>query len=223
MDDALEFIWVRYCKWGGDMKISSAEFLLSAVSTAHYPRQPMPEVAFAGRSNVGKSSLINTLLLHKGLAKTSSTPGKTQAINFFVINERFMLVDLPGYGYAKVPKHVKANWGKMIETYLQQREWLRAVVQIVDVRHDPTPQDQQLRGWLAHFGIEIVMVATKADKLKRSQRDKQAKNVRRVLGMSSDEPLHLFSSLNREGRQPLWNRLDELLTPVRWEANGMGV
>ncbi len=205
------------------MKILSAEFLLSAVSTEHYPRQPMPEVAFAGRSNVGKSSLINTLLLHKGLAKTSSTPGKTQAINFFVINQRFMLVDLPGYGYAKVPPHVKASWGKMIETYLQQREWLRAVVQIVDVRHDPTPQDRQLRDWLAHYGIEIVTVATKVDKLKRSQRDKQAKNVRRVLGMEPEEPLHLFSSLNREGRQQLWSRLDALLTPVRWESNGIGV
>ncbi|ETX00019.1 MAG: GTP-binding protein YsxC [Candidatus Entotheonella factor] len=199
------------------MKVLSAEFLLSAVSAEHYPRHPMPEVAFAGRSNVGKSSLINTLLLHKGLAKTSSTPGKTQAINFFVINQRCMLVDLPGYGYAKVPQHVKASWGKMIETYLQQRAWLRAVVHIVDVRHEPTPLDQQLRDWLLHYGIEIVTVATKADKLKRSQRAKQVSTVRRVLEMAPEEPLYLFSSLNREGRQPLWSRLDELLLPpVRW-------
>ncbi len=206
------------------MKILSAEFLLSAVSAEHYPRQPMPEVAFAGRSNVGKSSLINTLLMHKGLAKTSSTPGKTQAINFFVINQRCMLVDLPGYGYAKVPQRVKATWGKMIETYLQKREWLRAVVQIVDVRHAPTPLDQQLREWLIHYDIEIITVATKADKLKRSQRDKQAGNVRRVLGMAPEEPLYLFSALNREGRQPLWGRLDELLlTPIRWAPDGTGV
>lgn len=206
------------------MKILSAEFLLSAVSTEHYPRQPMPEVAFAGRSNVGKSSLINTLLLHKGLAKTSSTPGKTQAINFFVINQRFMLVDLPGYGYAKVPQHVKATWGKMIAIYLEQREWLRAVVHIVDVRHAPTPQDQQLRDWLTHYGIEIVTVATKADKLKRSQRAKHISTVRRVLGMASEEPLHLFSSLNREGRQQLWGRLDDLLlTPIRWASDGSKV
>jgi GTP-binding protein len=206
------------------MKILSAEFLLSAVSTEHYPRQPMPEVAFAGRSNVGKSSLINTLLLHKGLAKTSSTPGKTQAINFFLINQRCMLVDLPGYGYAKVPQRVKAAWGQMIETYLQQREWLRAVVHIVDVRHAPSPQDQQLRDWLTHYGIEIVTVATKADKLKRSQRAKQLGTVRRVLDMAPEEPLYLFSSLNREGRQQLWNRLDGLLlTPIRWARDGAGV
>ena len=203
------------------MKILSAEFLLSAVSAVQYPRQPMPEVAFAGRSNVGKSSLINTLLLHKGLAKTSSTPGKTQAINFFVINQRCMLVDLPGYGYAKVPQHVKATWGKMIETYLQQRPWLRAVVHIVDVRHEPTLQDRQLRDWLIHGGIEIITVATKADKLKRTQRAKQMDTVRRVLDMAPEEPLYLFSSVNREGRQQLWNRLDDLLlTPVRWTSEG---
>ena len=204
------------------MKILSAEFLLSAVSAVQYPRQPMPEVAFAGRSNVGKSSLINTLLLHKGLAKTSSTPGKTQAINFFVINQRCMLVDLPGYGYAKVPQHIKATWGKMIETYLQQRPWLRAVVHIVDVRHEPTLQDRQLRDWLIHGGIEIITVATKADKLKRTQRAKQMDTVRRVLDMAPEEPLYLFSSINREGRQQLWNRLDDLLlTPVRWTSEGL--
>jgi len=205
------------------MKILSAEFLRSAVKTEHYPRQPMPEVAFAGRSNVGKSSLINTLLLHKGLAKTSSTPGKTQAINFFVINEHCMLVDLPGYGYAKVPQHVKAAWGKMIETYLQQRQWLRAVVHIVDVRHAPTPQDRQLRDWLVHYGIDIVTVATKSDKLKRSQRGKHVDAVRRVLEMAPEEKLYLFSSLNREGRQQLWNRLDELLLPpIRWGQSEEG-
>ena len=172
---------------------------------------------------MGKSSLINTLLLHKGLAKTSSTPGKTQAINFFLINQRCLLVDLPGYGYAKVPQHVKAAWGKMIETYLQQRQWLRAVVHIVDVRHAPTPQDQQLRGWLHHYGIEIVTVATKADKLKRSQRAKQIDIVRRVLDMAPEESLYLFSSMNRQGRQQLWGRLDELLlTPVRWVPDTAG-
>lgn len=205
------------------MKIFSAEFLLSAVKREHYPRQPMPEVAFAGRSNVGKSSLINTLLLHKGLAKTSSTPGKTQAINFFVINERCMLVDLPGYGYAKVPQHVKASWGKMIETYLEERQWLRAVVQLVDIRHEPTPLDQQLRDWLIYYDIAIVTVATKADKLKRSQRAKHVANVRRGLKMAPEEPLYLFSSLNREGRQQLWSRLDELLLPpIRWAQDGSG-
>ena len=197
------------------MKISSAEFRLSAVSAKQYPRQPLPEVAFAGRSNVGKSSLINTLLLRRGLAKTSSTPGKTQAINFFEINHRFMLVDLPGYGYAKVPRQVQASWKSMIETYLRERERLRAVVQLVDIRHPPTEQDQQLRQWLLHAGVEVVTVATKADKLKRSQRPVHIRDVRLGLQMPSEEQLLLFSSQNREGRHQLWARLEGFLTPVQ--------
>src|SRR5687768_5104617 len=129
------------------MKITSAEFVRSVVVAAQYPKALLPEVAFAGRSNVGKSSLINTLLHRRGLAKTSGTPGKTQTINFFVINERFLLVDLPGYGYAKVPRQVQAGWRSMVETYLRERQFLRAVVHIVDIRHPPTALDQQLREW----------------------------------------------------------------------------
>lgn len=196
------------------MKISSAEFLRSAMAATHYPRQPLPEVAFAGRSNVGKSSLINTLLLRKGLAKTSGTPGKTQAINFFLINQRFILVDLPGYGYAKVPRGVQASWRSMVETYLQQRDMLRAVVQIVDVRHAPTEQDQQLRQWLLHQGLEVVTVATKVDKITRSKRSVHTQEVRRVLAMPPEEPLLLFSAQNREGRHQLWRHLESLLTGV---------
>jgi GTP-binding protein len=196
------------------MKISTAEFLRSAVAAEQYPRQPLPEVAFAGRSNVGKSSLINTLLHHKGLAKTSSTPGKTQAINFFLINQRFILVDLPGYGYAKVPRNVQAGWRSMVETYLQQRDTLRAVVHIVDARHSPTEQDQQLRQWLLHQGIPVLTVVTKVDKLKRSQRAVNMQEVRRGLAMPLAEPLLPFSSQNREGRQQLWHHLEALLTPV---------
>jgi GTP-binding protein len=202
------------------MKISSAEFLRSAVAASQYPRQQLPEVAFAGRSNVGKSSLINTLLHRHGLAKTSSTPGKTQAINFFEINHRFMLVDLPGYGYAKVPRPVQAGWRSMVETYLRERELLRAVVHIVDVRHPPTEQDQQLREWLLFEGVEVVTVATKADKLKRSQRPSHIRAVRQTLAMPPKEPLLLFSSHNREGRHQLWGRLELLLTPVQRHRDG---
>src|SRR5262249_16972502 len=152
------------------MKIATAEFLASAVAPAQYPRQPLPEVAFAGRSNVGKSSLINTLVHRKNLVKTSATPGKTRAINFFVVNQRFLFVDLPGYGYAKVPRAVQASWRPMVEAYLRQRTTLRAVVHIVDLRHPPTAQDQQLRSWLLHHGIYVVTVATKADQVSRGRR-----------------------------------------------------
>jgi GTP-binding protein len=202
------------------MKISSADFLRSAVTASQYPRQLLPEVAFAGRSNVGKSSLMNTLLHRRGLAKTSGTPGKTQAINFFEINHRFMLVDLPGYGYAKVPRQVQAGWRSMVETYLRERELLRGVVHIVDVRHPPTEQDQQLREWLLFEGVEVVTVATKADKLNRSQRSAHIREVRQTLAMPPDAPLLLFSSQNREGRHQLWGRLELLLTPVQRHRDG---
>ncbi|MDH3599349.1 MAG: ribosome biogenesis GTP-binding protein YihA/YsxC [Candidatus Tectomicrobia bacterium] len=202
------------------MKISSADFLRSAVTASQYPRQLLPEVAFAGRSNVGKSSLINTLLNRRGLAKTSGTPGKTQVINFFEINHRFMLVDLPGYGYAKVPRQVQAGWRSMVETYLRERELLRAVVHIVDVRHPPTEQDEQLRQWLLFEGVEVVTVATKADKLKRSQRTSHIREVRQTLAMPPEESLLLFSSQNREGRHQLWARLELLLTPVQRHRDG---
>lgn len=196
------------------MKITSAEFLLSAVAPAQYPRQPLPEVAFAGRSNVGKSSLINTLVHRKSLVKTSATPGKTRAINFFVVNQRFLLVDLPGYGYAKVPRAVQASWQPMVEAYLLQRTTLRAVVHIVDLRHPPTAQDQQLRSWLLHHGITIVTVATKADQVPRSQRPEHSQALCLGLALPPEESVLLFSALNHEGRLPLWHCLEALLTPV---------
>ena len=194
------------------MKVHSAEFLISAMSPAQYPRQPLSEVAFAGRSNVGKSSLINTLIHRKRLVKTSTTPGKTQSINFFLINQRFLLVDLPGYGYAKVPRKVQASWQPMVETYLQQRDTLQAVVHIVDIRHAPTEQDQQLHDWLQLHGIAVVTVATKADKIKPSKRHAHIAAVRHGLSMPSADPLVLFSAHNREGRFQLWQRLETFLT-----------
>ena len=196
------------------MKIATAEFLSSAVSPAQYPRQPLPEVAFAGRSNVGKSSLINTLVHRKNLVKTSATPGKTRAINFFVVNQRFLLVDLPGYGYAKVPREIQASWRPMVETYLQQRDTLRAVVHIVDLRHPPTTQDQQLRSWLLHHGITVVTVATKADQVTRGQHTAHLQAIRQELALPTEEPVLLFSAHNHEGRFPLWRCLEALLTPV---------
>lgn len=194
------------------MKILSAEFLISAVSPAQYPPQPLPEVAFAGRSNVGKSSLINTLVHRKKLVKTSATPGKTQAINFFLINQRFFLVDLPGYGYAKVPRQVQASWRPMVETYLQQRHTLQAVVHIVDLRHPPTEQDRQLHEWLQLHDMTVVTVATKADKVKPNRRQAHLAAIRHGLGLSHGEPPLLFSSHNREGRLQLWQRLAAFLT-----------
>lgn len=196
------------------MKIHATEFLASAVSPTQYPRHFLPEVAFAGRSNVGKSSLINTLVHRRDLVKTSATPGKTQALNFFLINQRFLLVDLPGYGYAKVPRSVQARWRPMVETYLQQRHTLRAVVHIVDLRHPPTEQDQQLRDWLQQHGMTIITVATKADKIKSGQRAGHVQDVCRQLAMTTDEPLLLFSARSREGRFQLWRQLEPFLEPL---------
>lgn len=196
------------------MKITSAEFVASAVAPEFYPRQLFPEVAFAGRSNVGKSSLINTLVHRKNLVKTSSTPGKTQAINFFCINERFLFVDLPGYGYAKVPPEVQARWRPMIETYLRQRETLRAVIHIVDLRHAPTAQDQQLRTWLMHKDMAVVVVATKADQVKRAQRAAHLAEIRRSFKLREDEPVVLFSSQDHDGRLELWQQLEHFLAPI---------
>ena len=196
------------------MKILSAEFLGSAVSPAQYPRQPLPEVAFAGRSNVGKSSLINTLVHRKGLAKTSATPGKTQTINFFLVNQRFFLVDLPGYGYARVPPEVQARWRPMVETYLQQRDMLRGVVHIVDLRHPPTAQDLQLRAWLQEHRLPVITVATKADKITPGQRAGQVRTVRQGLALAEDDALFLFSAQSREGRLHLLQHLGALLLPM---------
>ena len=196
------------------MKIVSAEFVTSAASPAQYPRQRLPEVAFAGRSNVGKSSLINTLVHRKNLVKTSATPGKTRTLNFFVVNGRFSFVDFPGYGYAKVPREMQASWRPMVEAYMKQRDVLRAVVHIVDFRHPPSELDWQLRAWLLHQRVAVLTVATKTDKVKRNQRAAHERDIRRSLALPDDEPLTLFSSLNHEGRLRLWQRLMPSLGPT---------
>ena len=166
------------------MKVLSAEFVLSAREPAHYPPAVLPEIAFAGRSNVGKSSLINTLVKRKGLARTSNTPGRTQEINFFTVNNRFAFIDLPGYGYAKVPEEIRKHWGPMIETYLRERQTLRLVVLILDIRRDPSEEDRQLIGWLQFYRLRFLIVLTKIDKLSRNELGRQQRRIGEDLSLS---------------------------------------
>ncbi|HBL56046.1 MAG TPA: YihA family ribosome biogenesis GTP-binding protein [Candidatus Lambdaproteobacteria bacterium] len=187
------------------MKIRSAEFILSASSPWQFPAPTLPEIAFAGRSNVGKSTLINSLLNRKKLVKTSSTPGKTQLINFFKINDAFHFVDLPGYGFAKVPENVRQQWQRLIEAYLQERECLRNVVLIVDSRHGPTAQDRQLKEWLDYYERPVLIVASKIDKLKRGQIQKHLKQIRQDLSLEKTPLAH--SSLEKGRREDIWKNL----------------
>jgi GTP-binding protein len=188
------------------MKILSAEFIKSATRPAEYPPEQLPEIAFAGRSNVGKSSLINTLVNRKRLVKTSSTPGRTQLINFFNINRQIIFVDLPGYGYAKVPVAVRKKWGPMIETYLSGRQALRGVVVIMDIRRTPQQQELNLLGWLNHYAIAAIVVLTKTDKLSKSKSAQQHRRIARDLRMDPQD-LVLFSAKSRRGRDTLWNAI----------------
>ncbi|MGD2126546.1 MAG: ribosome biogenesis GTP-binding protein YihA/YsxC [Desulfobacteraceae bacterium] len=182
-------------------------FLKSAFRESHYPPADKPEVAFAGRSNVGKSSLINVLVNRKKLARISSTPGRTQAINFFSIENRFYLVDLPGYGYARVPLQVKRSWGSMVETYLRKRSNLKAVVVILDIRRDLNKDDVHLIDWLNHYGIEAILVLTKADKISRQKATSRAEGIRSQLkGISSDKPT-VFSAKTKVGREEIWEKI----------------
>ncbi len=189
------------------MKIWSAEFVVAAVHRKDYPPQRLPEVAFVGRSNVGKSSLINTLLNRKSLVKVSGTPGRTQTINYFRINDQFYFVDLPGYGYARVPRAVRSRFGPMVERYLERNTYLACVVHIVDLRHRPTQGDQLMRDYLLFHGIPILTVATKSDKLTRHQGLKQAVVVRQGLTLDAAAPLILFSARTAQGKKTLWGQL----------------
>lgn len=193
------------------MKIGSAEFIKSATKPVNYPSPELAEIAFAGRSNVGKSSLINVLVNRKSLVRTSSTPGRTQLLNFFDINEgSFSLVDLPGYGFAKVPLAVKKAWGPMMRTYLETRECLKGVVFILDIRRTPREEDIQMIDWLEEFGVPTIPVITKIDKFKRGQRDKQIKVIAEVTGLPV-EAFSLFSAITREGKDEIWERIEEAL------------
>ncbi len=189
------------------MKVLSAEFVLSAKEPAHYPPAALPEIAFAGRSNVGKSSLINTLVKRKGLARTSNTPGRTQEINFFTVNDRFAFIDLPGYGYAKVPEAIRKHWGPMIEIYLRERQTLRLVVLILDIRRDPSDEDHQLIGWLEHYGLPFVIVLTKTDKVSRNQLAERKRRIGEDLGLASITQSVSFSAKTGEGKDILWREI----------------
>ncbi|CAI2719311.1 ribosome biogenesis GTP-binding protein YihA/YsxC [Nitrospina watsonii] len=192
------------------MKIVKAEFLTGAVSPKQYPKQPLPEVAFIGRSNVGKSSLINSLVNRKKLVKTSATPGKTQMINFFNINDAWMLADLPGYGFARVPDSVKKHWQTLIENYLQERDTLESVVLIVDIRRKPTELDLHMKDWLQQVGLEYVVVATKADKLSQTERQQQMKKIKQAFSDDGQRTVLMYSSKNNNGRKELWSYFQNL-------------
>lgn len=189
------------------MRIKKSEFITSAVKKNQYPLDNRIEIAFVGRSNVGKSSIINALTNRKKLAKVSQTPGKTRLINFFLINDDFYLVDLPGYGYAKVSKEEKDSWGRTIETYLTSREQLRRVVLLVDSRHKPTGDDILMHEWIKHFGYDVIVVATKSDKLTRNELKKNEKLIRETLKLDIGDKLYFFSSLNKNGKDELIDNL----------------
>jgi len=192
------------------MKVISSEFVKTAKAPSDYPEEGLPEIAFAGRSNVGKSSLINKLLNRKKLARTSSTPGRTRALNFFRVNDRYMFVDLPGYGFAKVSQKEREAWLDMVETYLVQRQELRAVVMIMDLRRSPAREELDLITFLTHEGITPVLVATKADKLGKTRRTKPLREMGEKLGIPHGNII-LFSSQTGEGRDRLWKKLVELM------------
>jgi GTP-binding protein len=191
------------------MKILAAEFVTGAVQPSQFPRTVLPEVAFAGKSNVGKSSLINALLNRKHLVKTSSTPGKTREINFFRINDAFQFVDLPGYGYAEAPKAIQRGWQQLLESYLTGRDPLRGVVMIVDARHESSPLDRALKDFLSSHGVPLLIVASKADKLGRNE---ITANLARIAeGLDLPEPPLAYSSKSGLGRDALWSKLQAWL------------
>jgi GTP-binding protein len=186
------------------MKVVTAEFLKSAFKETDWPRDSMPEIAFLGRSNVGKSSLINSLLSVRGLARTSSTPGRTQSLNFFQINNEFRFVDFPGFGYARVPREIKSTWGEMATSYLAKRRQLVLSIHLVDSRHEPTKQDLQLHEWLEESDKPRLIVATKSDKLSNNELKKNLEHIARVLNHDS---VMAYSAKSGRGREELWRAI----------------
>mgnify|MGYP003498789559 FL=1 len=190
------------------MKVHNVQMIGSFVRPEQFPTEGLPEFALAGRSNVGKSSFINRMIGRKALARISSKPGKTQQLNFYNIEEQFFFVDVPGYGYAKVSKAERAAWGKMIESYFTGREQLKAVVLIVDLRHNPTNDDCMMYDFLKHYNIPVIVVATKADKIPRGKWDKHKKNVKETLQMDANDPLFVFSSEKGIGFEQVWQEIE---------------
>ena len=200
------------------MKIKTAEIQAVTGRRDQYPPDTMKEIAFAGRSNVGKSSLLNLLTGRKKLAKVSGSPGKTRTINFYLINNEFRIVDLPGYGYAKVAKSMSEDWGRMMDEYFQHRDGLVKVVQLVDIRHDPSKQDVQMYEYLKHFGLDGLVVATKSDQISRSEMQKNLARIRKVLGMNKDDILIPVSALKKTGHEQLLDAMEAVLAA----ADGVG-
>lgn len=205
------------------MKIKSVNLETVIGITSKLPENILPEFAFAGKSNVGKSSLINAIMNRKSYARTSSQPGKTQTINFYNINEEFYLVDLPGYGYAKVSQETKAKWGKMIEKYLQRSQQLKAVFLLIDIRHDPSANDRDMYEWIVHNGFEPIIIATKSDKISRGQIDKHLKAIRVGLKTRPGTIMIPFSSLNKNGLDKVYEILDGYLNPVLEEVQSADI
>ena len=192
------------------MIIKEAALEAMAAKPSQYPAEDLTEIAFAGRSNVGKSSLLNLLTSRKKLAYVSGSPGKTRTINFYRINDAFRIVDLPGYGYAKISKKVSQEWGKMMEAYLEKRPNLMKVVQLVDIRHEPTAQDVQMYDYLRYYGLDGIVVATKADKVSSNQKQKQIGVIRKTLGLSKDDLVIPVSALKKTGHEALLDVLEQL-------------
>ncbi|WP_071131397.1 ribosome biogenesis GTP-binding protein YihA/YsxC [Enterococcus timonensis] len=193
------------------MDVHQAKIVISAVRPNQYPADGLEEIALAGRSNVGKSSFINTLIKRRNLARTSSKPGKTQTLNFYLIEEKFYFVDVPGYGYAKVSKTERAKWGQMIEEYMTDRQKLKAVVVVVDFRHEPTIDDKQMVEFLKYYQLPIVIVATKVDKITRGRRDGQKQMIRKALQLDKEDPMVLFSAVDKTGFDEAWEVLESYL------------
>ena len=191
------------------MKVNThnADILLSATNKSHYPQDDIPEVALAGRSNVGKSSFINTMLNRKHLARTSGKPGKPQLLNFFNLDDKLRFVDVPGYGYARVSKKEREKWGKMIEEYLTTRENLRAVVSLVDLRHEPSADDVQMYEFLKYYEIPVILVATKADKIPRGKWNKHESMIKKKLDFDKSDTFIIFSSVNKTGVEEAWESI----------------
>jgi len=192
------------------MNVTSAEFVKSAVAPRDYPKEPLPEVAFAGRSNVGKSSLLNCLLNRKNLARISSTPGRTQTINFFRVNQKLFFVDLPGYGYAHVPIEVRKKWKPMVEAFLKEDSRLRLVILIADVRRDPNPDDATLLEWFQHYSLPFLVVMTKVDKVSRNEVGNRKQELIRFFGLEDDEVVP-FSAVTGEGKNEIWKKIEEAI------------
>lgn len=192
------------------MKILDAQFVISAVRSEQYPVDGLPEIALAGRSNVGKSSLINKMMMRKNLARASSQPGKTQQLNYYRVNNNVYLVDFPGYGYAKVSKTQREKFGQMVEAYIQEREELKLQLLVVDMRHEPSKDDQLMYEWLKYHEVPLIVVATKADKVPRTRWEKHLKAIRTTFKMDASEKVVLFSSETGHGRDELWGIINEI-------------